>query len=336
LQSDGASRPPSLPPRSQGGSDPRLVAAREAVARVFGKSRSDVKPREIKDLWRELERLLGERRLWNLDLNRALFDELLRGQAGRRRSEDHERVFWMLCGYCLRPGFGHPGDRPRVALLPTLLQAGVSFQQSTRVWQQFWIGWRRVAAGLDEQLQQGLRDLLDPFLSPDELKLKKPKQWKPQAPDEMLELASWLERVPAERRAELGGWILERTWRSRDPRLWAALGRLGARVPLYASLHHVVSPRVAERWLDHLLRERWNEVPTAARAALELARVTDDRARDVGEAVRREVGKRLEQAGAPAEWNRAVREHVPRDDADRAESFADELPVGLLWTPDAR
>ena len=36
--------------------DARLVPARDAIARVFGKSRGDVKPREIKDLWRELEK----------------------------------------------------------------------------------------------------------------------------------------------------------------------------------------------------------------------------------------------------------------------------------------
>ena len=335
----GSERPPSLPPRSQAPrsqapADPRVVAAREAISRVFGKSRGDVKPREIKDLWRELERLLGERRGWTLEINRALFDEVAAGHAGRRRSEDHERVFWMLAGYCLRPGFGHPADKARVKKLTPLIEAGVGFPQSTRVWQQFWIAWRRIAAGLDEEYQQGLRDLTDPFLAPDELKLKKPKQWKPQALDEMLELASWLERVPAERRSELGAWLLERTWRSRDPRLWAALGRLGARVPLYASLHHVVAPRVAERWLDHLLRERWHEMPTAARAALELARVTDDRARDVGESVRKEVGQRLEQASAPAEWIRAVREVVLQDANERAESFAEELPVGLKWVPD--
>jgi hypothetical protein len=311
------------------------VPAREAIARVFGKSRSDVKPREIKDLWRELERLLGERRTWTVETVRALFDELAAGHAGRRRSEDHERVFWMLAGYCLRPGFGHPADRMRIKKLTELIEAGVGFPQSTRVWQQFWIAWRRIAAGLDEEQQQGLRDLVDPFLAPDELKLKKPKQWKPQALDEMLELASWLERVPAERRSELGAWLLERTWRSRDSRLWAALGRLGARVPLYASLHHVVAPRVAERWLDHLLRERWHEVPSAARSALELARVTDDRARDVAESVRKEVARRLEQVGAAQEWVRAVTEYVPRDAADRAESFAEELPVGLKWAPDA-
>ena len=46
--------------------------------------------------------------------------------------------------------------------------------------------------------------------------------------------------MPAARRSELGAWLLERTWTDRDPRLWAAIGRIGSRIPAYASVHHVV------------------------------------------------------------------------------------------------
>ena len=120
----------------------------------------------------------------------------------------------------------------------------------------------------------------------------------------------------------------EQNW-SRDPRLWAAIGRIGARVPAYASLHHVVSPRIVERWLDHLLREKWAEVPTASRAALDLARVTEDRARDLFEPVRVEVARRMEQTRAPADWVKAVLEYVPVREADRVERFGEDLPVGL-------
>ena len=49
-----------------------------------------------------------------------------------------------------------------------------------------------------------------------------------------------LERVPVARRTQLGEWIHEKTWGSDDPRLWGAIGRVGARVPVYASIHHVV------------------------------------------------------------------------------------------------
>jgi hypothetical protein len=145
----------------------------------------------------------------------------------------------------------------------------------------------------------------------------------------MLELASCLERVAVERRAELGQWVVERTFTGRDPRLWSVLGRIGARVPAYASLHHVVSPRIAERWLDHLLREKWEEVPTARHAAVQMARMTADRARDVSESVRREIAARLERVGARPDWIRAVLEPVPVEEAERAEFFGEELPVGL-------
>jgi hypothetical protein len=94
-------------------------------------------------------------------------------------------------------------------------------------------------------------------------------------------------------------------------------------------VHHVISPQVAERWIDHLLREKWNEIPTAARAAVDLSRVTDDRARDVSERVRREVEKGLLSVGAKEEWVRAVREYVPVEESDRAAFFGEELPVGL-------
>ncbi len=313
------------PPRARRSGD----QAREALLRVFGKGRPDVDPREVKDLLRELERLLGERASWTTALSRDLFDVLAAEAKGRRRSVEHERVFWLLLGYCGRPGFGAPGDDERLARLAPLFAERVLFPAEMRTWQQFWIAWRRLAAGLDEAAQAAMRDVLDPLLAPATARLKKPKGWKLEAEGDLLDLVSSLERVPPARRSELGGWILERTWTSRDPRLWAALGRLGARVPAYAGLHHVVSAMVAERWLDHLLREKWDTLPSAAEASVRLARVTDDRARDVSERVRREVERRLITFAAKPDWIRAVRVYVPVEEAERAAFFGEGLPVGL-------
>ncbi|HYP91488.1 MAG TPA: heat-shock protein Hsp70, partial [Polyangiaceae bacterium] len=133
----------------------------------------------------------------------------------------------------------------------------------------------------------------------------------------------------AERRKTLGDWLIERSFQDRDPRLWSALGRIGARVPGYASAHHVVPPRAVENWLVHLLSERWHEVPTAALTAAQLARVTNDRARDLSPAVREEVARRLEAVAADPAQITAVREHVVQVEAERAAWFGEELPVGL-------
>ncbi|MET0789947.1 MAG: hypothetical protein ABW061_00370 [Polyangiaceae bacterium] len=315
---------PSRPPPA------RLAEALEAVRRVFGETRDDVKSRESKDLPRELERLLGERRTWTVELNRALFDALSEGRAARRRSEEHERVFWMLAGYCLRPGFGAALDEQRIARLVPLFEAGILSSAGTRSWQQFWIAWRRVVAGLREETQVRVLGLLDPFWAPSEVKLKRSKSLKPaEATHELLELSASLERVPSERRVVLGDWLIERTFRDRDPKLWSAIGRIGARVPGYASAHFVVPPRAAEIWLDHLLRERWHEVPSAAATAAQLARLTDDRARDISASLRAEVVRRLEAIQADPELVQPVRQFVPWIEAERAAWFGEELPVGF-------
>jgi hypothetical protein len=60
-----------------------------------------------------------------------------------------------------------------------------------------------------------------------------------------------------------------------------------------------------------------------------MARVSGDRARDVPERVRREVGRRLEAARAPVEWVRAVKEHVEMEEQDRVAFYGEEMPVGL-------
>jgi len=191
-----------------------------------------------------------------------------------------------------------------------------------------------VVAGLREETQLRLLGLLEPFLAPSELKLKRSKSLKPaESSHELLELTVSLERLPAPRRVVLGDWLIERTFRDRDPRLWSALGRVGARVPGYASAHHVVPPRNAEIWLDHLLRERWNEVPTAVATAVQLARRTDDRARDVSDALREEVIRRLHAVAAEAELIACVRDFVPLVEAERAAWFGEELPVGLRLKP---
>ena len=305
-----------------------------AIERIFGKGKAEIAPREVKDLQRDLERLLGDRAQWSVALNRTLFDVLLRHGRGRRRSPDHERVFWQLAGFCLRPGFGDPSDATRVASFAALFPETLAFGAEPRSCQAFWIAWRRVAAGLDAPAQEMLRDATDPFLSPSSLRKKRPKSIRAEALDEMLDMAASLERLPPPRRAELGEWILEKTWTARDPRLWTAIGRLGARTPMYASAHHVVAPAMAEHWLDHLMREKWETLPVAAAVAVQLSRMTGDRARDVRESARRDVERRLERMGARPEWIAAVREVVPIAEQERAAAFGEGLPVGLRLIPE--
>jgi hypothetical protein len=178
-------------------------------------------------------------------------------------------------------------------------------------------------------MQTHIRELLDPVLAPEELKLKKPKSFRPQALGELLELATHLERVAPPRRAELGRWIVEQTWSDRDPRLWVHLGRVGARVPTYASAHYAVKGVVVERWIEQLLRERWSEVATAAACAVSLARLTGDPVRDVSPKLRAEIVTALTRLGAPEATKRVLQELVPVTVAEREQQLGDDLPLGL-------
>ncbi len=329
---DEGKAPSSIAPASMAPSRRPASAfddALAAITKVFGKGSSG-EPKDAKNLARELERFLGDRDGWNSDTSRALADRLIEHLKGRRRTLDHERVFFHLLGFCLRPGMGAPGDAARCAAVGPLFMERLAFPKESRGWQQFFVCFRRVAAGLDEALQVAMRNDLDPFIAPSELKLKKPKTHKPEASDyEMIELCAHLEHLPPIRRSELGSWILERTWTKRDGRLWAAIGRLGARVPAYASVHRVINPNVVEKWIDQLLRDKWADLPTAPKAMSELARMTGDRARDIAPALRSEVVRRLEKEGVGEVLLRPVREVVEVGGEERATFFGERLPPGL-------
>lgn len=307
------------------GSLGRIEEAGGLLDRVFGKGGASEVTREVKDLLRDLEKCLGERSSWSIELGRALFDRLMVSVRARRRSPEHERLFWLLTGYTLRPGIGYLGDTERVELFAKLWPEGVHHRKEHRVWQQYWIAWRRVAAGLDENTQVAFRDGIDPFLQPNLPK----KIARPESLDDMLSLASWLERPPAARREELGSWLIERTWVSKEAKYWEAIGRLGARILVYTSAHQVLTPRVVEPWLEELLKARWEEIASAPLAATRMARRTGDRARDVSERLREEVLRRLEAIRARPAWIAQVAEVVQEGEREHAEAFGESLPVGF-------
>ena len=90
-----------------------FAEARAAIERVLGRKSTGVETREVKQLPRALERIIGPRDEWRVSLLRELWSVLHTSARNRRRSADHERVFFQLSGFCLRPGFGCPLDEWR-------------------------------------------------------------------------------------------------------------------------------------------------------------------------------------------------------------------------------
>ena len=118
----------------------------------------------------------------------------------------------------------------------------------------------------------------------------------------MARLAAALEHLPPTEKAELGTWALVRL---QDPATtggpWAwALGRLGARAPIYGSIHKTVPPELAAEWLGQLLKPPAIQSDGALFAVAQLARLTGDRARDLEEALRERALAALQAAPGSA------------------------------------
>jgi hypothetical protein len=146
----------------------------------------------------------------------------------------------------------------------------------------------------------------------------------------MVRLAGSLERIPVERKIEVAEWMLARLRKpSENSQGWWAVGRLAARRPFYGSAHSVVPAEVAERWLQAILALDWKKVEPAAFAAVQIARMTGDRSRDLSPEIRAHVVQRLETAHAPLSWIAMVRETVELDEADEGRVFGESLPAGL-------
>ena len=325
----------------------RMAEAIGQIDRIFGTNKQPVSPKEVTQLRAQLERLLGDRAQWTTPVLRQLFDALWQRERGRRRSAAHERVWLNLAGYGLRPGFGDALDAWRVQQLWTLLPLGVQHPNDRQVGAEWWTLWRRVAGGLDAT---GQLRLLDDFAfnlqiseqGADGLEGARPVSG---SAGDMLRLGASLERIPPAYKSEIGEWLLGRIHKSTaapptrqraghdssaDDSLYLwALGRIGTRAPFHGSPHDVVSPDTASTWIERLLALDWKRLEAAAFAAVNLARVTDDRARDLTPALREQVLARLRAIHAPGPWLAMVAEKVELDEATERRLLGESLPPGL-------
>ncbi|PRY01191.1 Hsp70 family protein [Paraburkholderia sp. BL25I1N1] len=309
---------------------PALDQAIDHIDRCFGSRAQKVDPKEVKRLRSQLEQLLGSRESWNSALLRELFGALWERARRRRRSADHERLWLNLAGYCVRPGFGYPLDEWRVEQLWSLFDDGIQYVNESQVWSEWWTLWRRAAGGLDESAQLRVLDAMAYLQGAAQSRHKLPFDVAKTGFTDMVRLSASLERIPVERKIELGESVLTRLKKpAENHQSWWAVGRIGARRPFYGSAHSVVPPQTAGAWLNAILALDWKKVDPAAFAAVQIARLTGDRSRDLPEDLRLAVVRRLEAANAPRAWITMVSESVELDNADEGRVFGESLPVGL-------
>jgi hypothetical protein len=307
----------------------KMDEAKTQIENYFGKKSKGVDAKGVKNLRRKLEKILGPRDQWSLAANREMCGLLLSHVKRRRRTPDHERIFFQLVGYTLRPGYGAVLDDWRIGEVWSLFSEGVQYVKEKPNWAAYWLMWRRVSAGLGAKEQEELFDRFAFFLAPKSMRSgAAPVGPPPEGHDEMVRLAACLERLPVEKKVDLGGWILHMLKHQALPSWWA-LGRLGARVLGRSSLQSVVPVGQAEDWLEALFQEKWLEADHAAFAAAQIARKTDMREIDVSDETRKTVLRRLEAARVPGAWIQMVKETVEMDSREEAAMWGDNLPAGL-------
>ncbi|MGZ5052738.1 MAG: Hsp70 family protein [Methylobacter sp.] len=304
----------------------------EQIQLIFGAKSKQVDPKAVKNLRADLEKLTGEARTeWTTPLLRAMFGVLLDGAKYQRRSENHERVWLSLTGFCLRPGFGYPLDDWRVEQLWKNYSQGIQFVNETQNWTEWWTLWRRIAGGLDEAAQQRIFNDIAKFLNPASARqVAVAKQLKNRGYDDIVRLAAVLERLPVADKIQIGEWLLKRLEKAGEPdQTWWAVGRIGARMPFHGSSHNVVPADTVCLWLEQMLAEDWKKIPQAGFAATLIARMSGDRARDIDENMRRQVVDKLKLSKAPASWIDMVEQFKELDEKEEKQIFGEALPPGL-------
>jgi hypothetical protein len=304
--------------------DDALLVAERLVRSVFGSGDAATTPEALVG---ELENAFGHgKQAWPLVPIRRLADVLLELAGGRARSAAHEVRWLNLTGFCTRPGFGSALDGWRVSELRKVYSAGLVFPRDVQCQVEWLVIWQRTSAGFTAGQQHELAQRVSGQLG---IGQRKAPRLNAQIERESWRLLGGLEKLDAGQRTRLGDALLERI--RRDPRnpavLWA-LGRFGARAPLYGPLNSVVPAAVAERWIDGLLRQK-QMTPDAVAAVLHIGARTDDPARDIAVEAAAAAIERLQHSGVDAAAVAGLRDPMPASRADASRVFGESLPEGL-------
>lgn len=317
-----AARQPSERKAAAVVSEQAVAASLALIGAVFSTTeKSPVAPEELPA---KLEQTMGlGRNSWPLSTIRQMADAFLAAVAGRKKSPAYEVRWLNLAGFCLRPGFGYPGDDFRIEQARRIYAGGLAYGNQVQNEIDWWIFWGRVAGGLNRNQQADVYQRLSGFLLP--RGNKKPQRINAALLREMWRTASSLELLPIGTKTELGEALVKRVKAGdfKESELWC-LSRLGARKLFYGPMNLVAPPATVARWATAILN-----APNAGEALAAMARRTEDPTRDLPADTREAVRRKLE-ASPHADRLLAIFEGEERDDSALGRIFGEELPSGLV------
>ncbi|MBM3774033.1 MAG: molecular chaperone DnaK, partial [Acidobacteria bacterium] len=308
-------------------SRPSAVVSEEALARAAALVRATFAAagESPEELPARLEQALSLcRNSWPISSIRTLADVFLEVVDSRRRGPAFEARWLNLSGFCLRPGFGYPGDDFRIEQARRIYPAGMVFGNQVQCQIEWWIFWGRLAGGLNRNQQLDMFQRLSPFLLP---RAARKQRVNSSLLREMWRTASSLELLPVGAKTGLGEALVRelKSGAVSESALWC-LARLGARKLFYGPANLAVPPAAAARWVEAVM----SLGNIAGHVLASIARYTGDPVRDLSPPARSAVEARLREL-AGSERLLAVFEGE-EDDQALGRVFGEELPSGLVMT----
>ena len=303
---------------------PEALANAEAlIEQVFSKSGTGLPPEQLPA---RLEQALGLGRLsWPLPTVRTLTDKLLALADGRRKNAPHEVRWLNLTGFCLRPGFGYPGDEFRIEQARRVYASGLTFGNQVQNEIDWWIFCGRIAGGLNRNQQGDIFQRLSPVLLP---KQKVKVRMNQALYREMWRTAASLELLPQQTKTQLGDSLLNAVKRGEmlEAATWC-LSRLGARKLFSAPINLVLPATTVSRWVEALLKLA--HTPSLLEAVVHMAQITGDTARDLPTATIDAVRRACEAHARGGEFLRELAGGAD-DQAAGSRVFGEDLPAGFV------
>ena len=302
-------------------SEEGLERAKGLIRAVFGAERAFA-PEELPG---KLEGALGlGKNSWPLGTIRHLADVLLELTEGRKLAPGYEQRWLNLCGFCLRPGFGYPGDDFRMEQARRIYASGLVFSNQVQNESEWWIFWGRVAGGLNRNQQIDVYQRLSATLAPHG---GKKQRVNPSLLREMWRAAASLELLPLQTKTEMGDRLARavKSGEFGDTELWC-LTRIGARELFYGPANQVSPQAAAARWVEALL-----PVTRAADALTAIARRTGDPTRDLSPVVVEQVRRAVSGKPDAARLLAVLEGEEELDSGTLDRMFGEELPSGLVF-----
>jgi hypothetical protein len=296
--------------------------AEALIVEVFGASASGIPPEQVPA---RLEQTLAlGRASWPLATLRSFADKLLDLAEGRRKNSAHEARWLNLTGFCLRPGFGFPGDEFRIEQVRRVYAAGLIFANQMQCEVEWWIFCGRLASGFNRNQQADIFQRLAPILLP---KQKRKQRINPSLLREFWRTAASLELLPLQTKVQLGDSLLAMLKQGEmvETCLWC-LSRLGARKLFRGPINQVVSPSVVARWVEAMLSRPGS--PALLNSVVEMAQQTGDSARDLPPSTLGLVRRTFEASPDSASLVRRLT--GAQDDSVPSRIYGEDLPAGLV------